>query len=183
MRKPPITQHSLTRRLEADRLPSGADDACARSGHAERSQPILGVVGVDGSNGDVFDAPPPEDMAAWWPKFVTNFNEGIAPELQFHFAVPCYGKNLYVLYFQTDRAPYVFNTGNDRLEVPFRRGTETRSAKRSDLLRILAPVSVRPDFELQDVDFYHASSGGPIGPIYHLEARLFNQNDFSGGCV
>lgn len=54
------------------------------------------------------------------------------------------------LAFETDEAPYVVKAseGLVDLEVPWRDGTTTQSAKRSELLRILMPSALAPDAEL-----------------------------------
>ena len=52
------------------------------------------------------------------------------------------------LHFATDRAPYVVkcpSSGRSELEVPWRRGTRTRSARRHELLKLLLPAVSTPD--------------------------------------
>jgi hypothetical protein len=62
--------------------------------------------------------------------------------------VPYEGKTLVALLFETGRAPFVVKTRDEFLEVPWRVGTRTNSARRSDLVRLLVPVVKLPDFEL-----------------------------------
>jgi hypothetical protein len=61
------------------------------------------------------------------------------------------GNSVLALHFTNDRAPYVVQStmqGDDRLEVPWRDGTRTRSASRDELLRVLVPQVSRPEFEV-----------------------------------
>jgi len=65
--------------------------------------------------------------------------------------VPYQGKTLVALWMETNRAPFVIKNQSGRLphrEVPWRDGTETRTAHRSDLLKILVPIQKLPEFEL-----------------------------------
>lgn len=70
--------------------------------------------------------------------------------------VPVDGKTIVALLFETDRAPFVVKNpsyGIERgesisLETPWRHGTSVRSAKRSDLIKLLVPFRKRPTFEV-----------------------------------
>ncbi|MBB5788789.1 hypothetical protein [Jiangella mangrovi] len=56
------------------------------------------------------------------------------------------GDQVTVLTFETDRAPYLVKSakGDPTLEVPYRSGSGTRSARRAELLRMLAPTISLP---------------------------------------
>ena len=62
--------------------------------------------------------------------------------------IPVNGNTIVALLFETDRAPFVVKAQNGYLEVPWREGTRTNSARRSDLVRLLAPVVRLPRFEI-----------------------------------
>jgi hypothetical protein len=67
--------------------------------------------------------------------------------------VPIGDKHVVALLFQTDRAPFVVNAKDGFLEVPWREGTRTNSARRSDLIRLLTPTVRIPDFEVMEAKF------------------------------
>ena len=125
------------------------------AGHANAAygEPILWVIGVDEKKGAV--GVNNEELANWSAQVRAEFDE-LAPEILGDLNVPVKGKTVVALLFDTDRAPYVVknpvyrqrNGGPVQLEVPWREGRSTRSASRSDLLRILSPIQKNPSFEL-----------------------------------
>jgi hypothetical protein len=56
--------------------------------------------------------------------------------------------------FETTRAPFVIKHDGDRLEVPWRDGAGTRSARREDLLRLLVPQIAVPRFDVLSCNLY-----------------------------
>jgi hypothetical protein len=104
-----------------------------------------------------------------------------------HLNVPWGGVTIVALLFETDRAPFVLKNPhfgsreNDPIafEVPWREGTETRSADRSELLRILSPVAELPQFEVlwgrADGYIYAPENEGGQPPEVHLsvEAEIY----------
>lgn len=132
-----------------------AEKAARRiAGHANaaRGASILWLIGVDEKTG-VIDAQLNE-LATWFPKVVSNFN-GLAPEYV-DLNVPVDGKTVVALYFETERAPFVVKNaafgqkggGPVELEVPWREGTSVRSARRSEMVRILSPLAASPEIEV-----------------------------------
>lgn len=121
------------------------------AGHANtaRGDQILWIIGVDAKNRVVTGADQKE-LSTWLPQLQSEFNEAIYPELVQHLNVPIEEKSVVALLFETDRYPYVIKTngGKSELEVPWRDGTRTRSAKRSDLLRLLSPLHKLPGLEV-----------------------------------
>ncbi len=125
------------------------------AGHANASQgdSILWLIGVD-ERGKNVTGTSAEEVSTWLSQLQKQF-DGLAPGLE-HINVPVGEKTIVALLFSTDRAPFVvsnpaFNTqggGSVQLEVPWREGTSTRSARRSDLLRILVPKMYLPYLEL-----------------------------------
>ena len=121
------------------------------AGHANaaRGETILWVIGGDEKKGVVVGAGE-EELADWWPQIQSQF-DGIAPDLM-HLIVPTEPKAVVALLFETTRAPFVVKNpdgGRVQLEVPWRDVTSVRSARRSDLIRILVPLQQIPEIELR----------------------------------
>lgn len=135
---------------------SGPRIARRLAGHANaaRGDSILWVFGVDerarhvaGMTGDFND---------WWPQVQAEFVDDVPrPDL---FWLNYDGVRLAVLYIaHTDRAPFVVKNpafGTERggpveAEVPWREGASTRSAGRTDLLRILTPAPRVPTVDVR----------------------------------
>ena len=106
---------------------------------------VIYIVGADES-GALFDLDN-VDVADWWARLSSKF-DGVAPDLINHIIVPIdESKSVTALQFGTDRAPYVVNAdkgGSPEREVPIRDGTRTRSATRTELLRMLLPQASVP---------------------------------------
>lgn len=121
------------------------------AGHANtaRGEQILWIIGVDAKNRVVTGADQKE-LSTWLPQLQSEFNEAIYPELVQHLNIPIEEKSVVALLFETDRYPYVIKTngGRSELEIPWRDGTRTRSAKRSDLIRLLSPLQKLPNVEV-----------------------------------
>lgn len=127
-------------------LPEKAARRIAAHANAARGENILWIIGIDEKNQIVCGADNCE-LANWYPQ-IQSFFDGLAPSIK-DYNVPFGGKNLVAMLFVTDRAPYVVkNKENDRLEVPWRDGTRTRSATRSELLKVLAEKIVTPQIEV-----------------------------------
>src|SRR5262249_30446333 len=76
------------------------------------------------------------------------FEGGIAPEMQWGQNVPIGDKAVVGMLFDSSRAPYVVKARvAAETEVPWREGTRTRSARRQDLIRLLAPTIRLPRVE------------------------------------
>lgn len=121
-------------------------------GHANcaRGEPILWLIGIDEANGNVPGADQNE-FADWFAQVQSQFVENVAPELITHVNVPVDSVIVPALYFATDRSPYVVKNqdgGAITSDVPWRKGTMTHSATRSDLLRLLTPTLQLPTAEV-----------------------------------
>lgn len=128
--------------------PEKAARQLAGHANAARGERILWIIGADEKTGTIVT--PTGDHLQWWQRVQKRFDE-LAPELLFDLAVPYQGQTLRALMFDTRRAPYVVKVeGGDRLEVPWREATGTRSARHSDLIRILVPRSRLPDVQPHD---------------------------------
>jgi hypothetical protein len=115
---------------------------CNAAGGAE----VLWIIGLD-EDSQIFAGADQAELANWWPS-VSTFFEGQAPSM-FDLNVTVDGKTYVALAFETDRPPYVVKVEKeDRLEVPWREGRATRSAKRSELARLLYKQSTRPNVSI-----------------------------------
>jgi len=165
----------------------GPDKARQLAGAANQlnGDPLIYVIGIDQdgtyrANGDV-------DPARWWAQFEAKFDD-VSPELTDHVTVDLgNGETVVALAFATDRAPYVVKNSTGRgpeLEVPIRVATRTRSAKRSELLRILAPRAARPLLLLLDASFTarpDVNREGDDETDLHLVARVFVESTPTAG--
>jgi hypothetical protein len=123
----------------------------AGQANAARGVEMLWLIGVDEKQG--VKGANYNDLASWYGQVEAQF-DGLAPTLH-PLNVPFNGMTVAALCFDTGRAPYVvknpgFNApggGAASLEVPWRDGTRTRSAHRSDLIQILVPLRLEPSLE------------------------------------
>lgn len=128
------------------------------AGHANaaRGENILWLIGVDEKQGVI--GVNTTDLASWYSTVESCFNE-LAPRM-IPLNIPVDGKTVVALLFETDRAPFVVKNavygskgaGAVELEVPWRENTLIRSARRSDLIRLLAPLERLPEMEIIDCD-------------------------------
>ncbi|MER2513178.1 MAG: hypothetical protein ABTQ25_12325 [Nitrosomonas ureae] len=124
------------------------------AGHANsaRGAKILWLIGVDEKKGIV--GAKYEELANWYPE-VESYFDGLAPNC-FDINIPNDKGTVVALLFDTDRAPFVVKNvaygkqggGSVELEVPWREGNKIRSARRSDLIRLLEPLIHCPTFEI-----------------------------------
>jgi hypothetical protein len=124
------------------------------AGHANaaRGENILWIIGVDESNGIV--GADNTELANWLPQ-VKSYFDGLFPDV-IDLNVPVDDKTIVALLFSSDRAPFVVKnsaygkpaSGSVELEVPWREGRRTRSARREDLIRLLVPISRQPSIEV-----------------------------------
>ena len=126
----------------------------------------------------------PTEIAEWHAQVAAEF-DGVSPTVIRSMNVPVGSGSVTALLFDVSRRPFVvknaaFGTpggGAVALEVPWREGTSTRTARREDLIRILVPLQTLPNVE---VLFGCASTehraGGPNYPeprkLPHIEWRI-----------
>lgn len=130
------------------------------AGHANSSHgdPILWLIGVDEKTGVV--GVKHKEFASWFMQVSSCF-DGHFPEIK-ELNIQHNGKTIVALFIRTNRAPFVvknpkFGSANGTpisLEVPWREGTSTRSAKRSDLIRLLVPRLSLPEVEILNAELY-----------------------------
>lgn len=123
------------------------------AGHANAAggEPILWLVGVDQVTTKLTGFPA-EDTAAVWRRLLREFNGHHAPEPSTDVRVPWKNSAVLAIRFETDQPPYVVRnaaSGPVDWDVPWRTLTETRSATREQLLRILVPVSRQPTVDVR----------------------------------
>lgn len=110
-----------------------------------RGEPGLWLIGVNEERG--VEGVNFVDLASWLPQVESMF-DGLAPDPT-PVNVPVGGETVVALLFNTERAPFVVKVeGKSFLEVPWRGSTQTRSARREELLRILSPLQRLPDFDV-----------------------------------
>jgi len=102
-----------------------------------KGEPILWLIGVDEKGATIHGAEHRE-LNNWYPQLVKQF-DGVAPILLIDLNVNVDDKTVVALLFETTNAPFVVKVPNtDRLEIPWREGTRTRSAKRAEVIRLLS---------------------------------------------
>jgi hypothetical protein len=169
------------RTVEYDRVelkaqwPASIQGAARRLGaHANtaRGDTILWIIGLDERNRSVHDVEPNE-LANWVAAVQAEFR-GVSPQLITQVTTFSGDKHLAGLLFETDRAPYVVKNpsagkegcGPVELEVPWREGTRTRTARHEDLMRILVPAVRVPSIEVLAASVFISEEGGPNGPAF-----------------
>jgi hypothetical protein len=166
-------------RVELKREWIDAKKAARRiAGHANASRgtPILWLIGVDEETGVI--GTNHEAVASWYAMVKAEFN-GLAPSMV-DLNVPYKDKVVVALLFETDRAPFLVKNPSFgqkgvavSLEVPWREGTDTRTADRSELLTLLSPLTVLPDVEVLRGYLIATHAGGESQPKeIRLDANL-----------
>ncbi|MCI0427906.1 MAG: hypothetical protein L0Z46_07830, partial [Nitrospiraceae bacterium] len=149
------------------------------AGHANsaRGEAILWIIGLDEEKGAVLGAAYNE-LARWYPAVQAEF-DGLSPDLT-SLNVPTTNTTVVALLFETERVPYVvknpvFGTpggGPVSLEVPWRENNATRTANRSDLVKLLVPVAKLPALEVMEATLraIHQTSGAYT---WRLDVKLY----------
>jgi len=164
-------------RVELKREWIPAQKAARRiAGHANaaRGDAILWLFGVDEDAG--VTGVDQNELSSWFAELESEF-DGLAPDMMV-VNVPQDGMTVVALLFETDRAPYVVKNpvhgkpkgGPVSWEVPWRDGTRVRTAKRSDLLRLLVPILSVPEVEVLEGELQLA---GTRGHFWRLEVNLY----------
>ncbi|MBU1108983.1 MAG: ATP-binding protein [Candidatus Riflebacteria bacterium] len=119
--------------------------------NAARGEPIMWLIGIDEKKGVV--GADFEELSIWFAKVRSRFDQLLAPNL-ISLAIPYDGKTVVALIFETERSPFVIripdSTGIVTHEVPWREANSTRSARRSDLIKLLYPIQKKPSLEIID---------------------------------
>ncbi|RZS37846.1 hypothetical protein EV193_105406 [Herbihabitans rhizosphaerae] len=142
--------------------------------NAARGEDVLWIVGIDESTGQIH-TPESTDIQDWWPG-VAKYFEDVRPDMT-HLVVSVDEGAVVGLLLETDRAPYVVRTdgrGQAQLEVPWRDGSTTRSIRRRELMRLLAPTAEIPEIEFLSAGAtaeYYIDSDPVIRLTFH--AKVF----------
>jgi hypothetical protein len=134
---------------------------------------VLWVIGVDEATGEVVGAAR-EDLAAWWAQVQAEFDE-LAPAMD-DLIVVLEGKPVLSLVFATDRVPHLVKNpqgGTVQFEVPWRTATGVRTARRSELLRLLARQQLLPTVEVLDARIYEYQAGSSEARQLSLDLALY----------
>ncbi|MEU4216500.1 hypothetical protein [Actinoplanes sp. NPDC026623] len=136
---------------KSELMPPAKARQLAGAANAALGDDIIWIVGVDEAAAEVVTVDSTVDLADWWAKVERCFDDQVAPGLT-SLWIPLPGDRLVLaLHFTTDRAPYAVKNpggGTPELEIPWRAGTRTRSAKRHELLRTLLPTVSVPSATL-----------------------------------
>ena len=125
---------------------SGKPRQLAGLANRAAGEPVVLIVGFDDKTGTI-SSPTSVDPAQWWERLSQGFNQE-PPELLRHMRVHIgEEEHVHAYAFATDRAPYVVKDSQG-LDVPMRHSTGTRSAYRSELVRMLLPTLLAPRVEL-----------------------------------
>jgi len=146
------------------------------AGHANaaRGDAILWLIGVNQETGVVGVGH--KELAVWLSQVSSHF-DGIAPDI-IDVNVPYKNRVVVALFVNTERAPFVIKNPDFgsksgvviAFEVPWREGTTTRTASRSDLIRLLVPKLALPEIELLDAEL---SLRGSHKYQWHLQMDLY----------
>ncbi|WP_437484695.1 hypothetical protein WME75_45565 [Sorangium sp. So ce1014] len=113
---------------------------------------ILWIIGAHDKSASVEGAKN-DELAVWLDIFKSHF-EGLAPDLLESVVVEYGNVSVVALRFDTSMAPYVLKGLKSKemqrpaREVAWREGTSARTARREDLIRMLAPIETMPIIEL-----------------------------------
>lgn len=124
------------------------------AGHANAAAPdeILWIFGFDEEARRTETLDPEIDPARWWAQVGKFFDQEITPEVTDLVVPISETEHVVAFVFRTTRAPYVVKNysgkGHIDREVPWRELTSTRSARRTDLMRVLAPSAAAPEPEI-----------------------------------
>jgi hypothetical protein len=142
------------------------------AGHANaaRGENILWLIGVDEKGAEKIIGAELQELSNWYARVESCFDE-IAPRM-IPLNIPIDRKTIVALLFETERAPFVVKSpdgvGKIQREVPWRENTGLRSARRSDLIRILSPLEKLPNLEIIDLGIKIGAKKTYLGQSYDV---------------
>jgi hypothetical protein len=145
------------------------------AGHANAAlgDQILWLVGVDDSG--IVVGSVNNERATWWPKVEGCFDEA-PPRLVKDMNIAHGSHTVVALLFDTERAPFVVNApppgGTIQREIPWREGTQIRTARRQDIIRMVAPIVGLPTIDLVGGELVTIRNDMGDDSL-HLSATLF----------
>ena len=130
----------------------------AAHANASHGEPILWLLGIDEKEGVI--GVDYEEISNRIETIKACF-DGITPECV-HINVVCEGNTIAAILWETERRPFVVKNAaygktagvSASLEVPWREAGKTGSATRSDLIKILSPITKTPDIEVVNANLW-----------------------------
>ncbi|MBK9154118.1 MAG: hypothetical protein IPM25_07865 [Chloracidobacterium sp.] len=157
--------------LKAKWIP--ADAAAKRlAGHANaaRGENIMWIFGVDENNKKLASVDP-DELGDWYRSVEKRF-DGFAPRLVLDVRFEMSDSALVSLYFDTrHEPPFVVKGetgGYPEYTVPWRVGTATRAANRSQLLSILVPQLAMSELK-SETEYNKAVAAGSFGGVFRTD--------------
>lgn len=188
-------QHIEDARVELKAAwPDPIKSARRLAGHlnASRGDDVLWLIGLDETKGVVGAAA--ADTAAWWASVAAEFVD-VVPTPTDVASVTNAGPVIVALHFTSEAAPYVVRNpahgtaGNVvEREVPWREATGVRSARRSDLVRLLLPQVREPRVEVLSasasvkLDRHNKIDGMPVAD-WNVYMSLYFEVDLGASVV
>lgn len=154
--------------------PRVAANQIAAHCNASHADPVLWIIGIDEKRGAI--GVDRTEISNWISQCESYFDDKVAPDLISHVWIPYGPRNVLALLFASDRAPYVIvRTDRDGERViPWRSGTKTRTAKRHELLQILAAQSRQPDIEVLKGSLkWYEADGAQLQSRWVLRVHLY----------
>ncbi len=146
--KQPVEDSRVELKSEWPSDPYKAARQLAGHANAARGEPILWLIGIDEKKAEITGADYNE-ISNWKQSIESCFSE-LVPNLT-NINIPYDSKTVVALLWETDRRPYLVKNpqgGQIGLEVPWREAGSTRTATRTQLLKLLYPLSKIPSFEI-----------------------------------
>ncbi|QDU60753.1 hypothetical protein Pan216_16040 [Planctomycetes bacterium Pan216] len=120
--------------------------------NAARDEDVLWVVGIDEKTGQI-RSQLDEEVSQTFDRILKHFKQ-TRPELKFQVNIHLEdgSKSVVAIVFSTDRSPYQvpFEKDENKLEIPWRYGTRTRSAEYPELLTLLQKRESSPSLEVRE---------------------------------
>ncbi|WP_109523575.1 MULTISPECIES: hypothetical protein [Nocardia] len=121
--------------------------------NAAHGHPVMWIIGLSENEHRV--VPLDEtDPADWWQQMQSKFAPGATPDLTVIQVHTDHGK-VVCLHFETEQPPYLVKVDNNgwvTAGVPWRSGTRTRTATRSELLSMMERSAYVPGLDLLSAD-------------------------------
>lgn len=171
----PIEDDTVELKAEWPRDHFRAARRIAAHANSARGEPILWLIGIDEKKGVV--GADFEELSIWFAKVRSRFDQLMAPNLV-SISVPYNGQTVVALLFETDRSPFVIRIpdsgGIITHEVPWREANSTRSARRSDLIKLLYPIQKKPSLEIIDgkIELQRSITGMSQSDVYQWNLSL-----------
>jgi hypothetical protein len=141
--------------------------------NAARWHPVLVLFGIDRRSSPGIQT---FEVGDWYASLRASFEYGHAPELAYSNFVLFKDKTVGVLLFNTDNPPYVIGGGKKGgpRDVPWRYGSNTGSAGRSELLQMLSQKIGEPEIEVFKVEL---KASEPMNMLARLELFIYPAKD------